>query len=62
MTQGAALKEDRSSKSLHSSHILKCDPPDFYVVCVNCGSRDETPHGWGKLAETCPNLSGIKTD
>jgi hypothetical protein len=47
------------SKGKHPSHVTRgSDASTFDEICVNCGSTDEVPGGWGKLANPCPKPVG----
>lgn len=46
-------------EGLHPSHVTRfSDASTFDEICMNCGSTDEVPGGWGQLAKPCPKPVG----
>lgn len=45
-----------SSNGKHPSHVTRFsfDASTWDEICVNCGSTDQVPGGWGDLAKPCP--------
>lgn len=45
---------------LHPSHVtrISMDASTYDEICINCGSTDEVPGGWGRLSQPCSKPVG----
>ena len=48
------------SETLHKSHTARRSGASrFDEISINCGAKDITGGGWGKLALPCPDVEDI---